>query len=128
MRKQLKRWYKEWPPRKGQSGETVPHYCPKSREWRCRIGKNEVRGSIEIVFEELTRFCEVYDYLVRDNQTTEESWHDHFYSKVMSCLIQMPEHFRVEGFEEQYSKQQIELIKAVQEKLLAAGKQNEYSG
>ena len=126
MRKQLKRWYKEWPPRKGQSGEKVPHYCKSAREWRCRIGKYEARGNIESVFEELTQFCEIYDYLVRENQSLEESWHDHFYGDVMQRLIQMPEHFRVDGFERQYSKQQVEFIKAVREKLLVAGKRNEY--
>ena len=126
MRKQLKRWYKEWPPSKGQSGEKAPHYCKSAREWRCRIGKYETRGNIEAVFEELTRFCETYDYLVRENQSPEESWHSHFYSDVLNSLIKMPEHFRIAGFEEQYSRQQIGLIKAVREKLLAAGKQNEY--
>lgn len=126
MRKQLKRWYKEWPPRKGQSGEKIPHYCKNSHDWRCKIGKYETRGNIETVFEELTQFCEIYDYLVRENQSTEESWHDHFYGDVMQRLIQLPEHFCVDGFEEQYSKQQIELIKAVREKLLSMGKKNEY--
>ena len=126
MRKQLKRWYKEWPPRKGQSGEKVPHYCKSAREWRCRIGKYETRGNIEAVFEELTQFCETYDYLVRENQSLEESWHSHFYCDVLNSLIKLPEHFRVDGFEGQYSKQQVEFIKAVREKLLAAGKRNEY--
>lgn len=126
MRKQLKRWYKEWPPRKGQSGEKVPHYCKSAREWRCRIGKYEIRGNIEAVFEELTQFCETYDYLVRENQSLEESWHSHFYCDVLNSLIKLPEYFCVDGFEGQYSKQQVKFIKAVREKLLAAGKQNEY--
>ena len=78
------------------------------------------------MFEELTQFCEIYDYLVRENQSQEESWHDHFYDDVLSRLIDLPEHFRVDEFEEQYSRQQIELIKAVREKMLAMGKKNEY--
>lgn len=47
-------------------------------------------------------------------------------SDVLNSLIKLPEHFRVDGFEGQYSRQQVEFIEAVREKLLAAGKQNEY--
>ena len=126
MRKQLKRWYQEWPPRKGQSGEKVPHFCKTANEWRCMTGNSETRGNIEHVLEELTMYCESYDYLVRENQLSEDAWHEHFYQDVLTRLIQLPENFSVEGFEEQYSRQQIELIKAVREKLLAMGKKNDF--
>ena len=122
----MKRWYQEWPPRKGQSGEKVPHFCKKTNEWRCMTGNSETRGNIEYVLEELTMYCESYDYLVRDNQSSEDAWHEHFYHDVLKRLLQLPEHFSVDGFEEQYSRQQIELIKAVQVKLLAMRKKNDY--
>lgn len=111
IRKQLKRCYQ-----KGQSGEKVPHYC--------KIGRFETRGDIEHLMEELTCFCEVYDFKISENEKVKNSWHEHFYQDVLNRLIQFPEHFSVELFEEQYSRQQLELIRAVREKLLDMGKKN----
>jgi len=134
MREDLKKW-KSWgpgKPRKGQSGEKVPHYCKKANEWRCMVsypwgGRNyEERGDIEYVMGEFARYGETYDFNYEEI-TRKDDWQDHAHSfvGVLCTLIRWPEHFSVEGFEEQYSKQQIELIKAVREKLLVMGKKNE---
>ena len=58
MRKELKRSYQDWPPRKGISHERIPHYCKKADEWRCMIngidGKYEERSGLYFVMSEFS--------------------------------------------------------------------------
>lgn len=74
--------------------------------------------TVEDACEDLVLYNECYDYLVYKNQPAEDSWHDHRFTHVLARLIDMPEYFTVTGFENQYSRQQIELMEAVRKKLL----------
>ena len=119
-------------PRKGQSSEKVPHYCKKANEWRCMVSnpwaerEYEEQGNIEYVMGEFTGYNETYDYNWKE-EVREDGWqdHEHEFAGVLMTLLRVPEHFSVEGFEEQYSKQQLGMIRAVRKKLLAMGKKNE---
>lgn len=130
MRKELKYGYKQWPLKKGISAEKIPHYAKKAGEWRFNIGEHEVRGELELVMGEFAGYNEIYRYHLHAEETAQEAagWedHQHEFNCLLSTLLCMPEHFSVEGYEEDYSPQQIALIKAVREKLLVMGKKNEY--
>ena len=122
-------------PRKGQSSEKVPHYCKKANEWRCMVSypwaerAYEERGDIEYVMGEFAGYNETYDYNWRE-EAREDRWQDHAhdFAGVLLSILRTPEHFSVEGFEEQYSKQQMKLMEAVRDKVLAMGTKNEYWG
>ncbi len=134
MREDLKNWKVYWPEngRKGQSSESVPHYCRKANEWRCMVEgcyghRYEERGALEYVMGEFTRYNETYDFNIKENEDSADGWqdHEHSFEGVLMSLLQNPEHFNVDGFEEQYSLQQLELLKAVKKKLLDMGKSND---
>lgn len=130
MRKELKPWYQKWPRKKGISAEKIPHYAKRAGEWRCKVGKYEERGDLEWVMAEFTFYNETYRFHLYAEETANEAegWedHEHSFSDVLRTLIRMPEHFSVTGYEDDYSKQQIALIKAVQKKLLAQGVRNSF--
>ena len=43
--------------------------------------------------------------------------HDHYFEGVLESLIDDPEGFSIQGFEEYYSKQEIEMLETIQRKL-----------
>ena len=43
--------------------------------------------------------------------------HDHYFEGVLEALLDDPEGFSIRGFEEHYSKQEIEMLEAIQRKL-----------
>ena len=134
MREDKKTW-KTWQygkPHKGQSAEKVPHYCTRANEWRCMVDypgaerKYEERGDIEYVMGEFTQYGQVYHFHCAEPSQI-DGWqdHEHDFAGVLWTLIRWPEQFSIEGFEEDYSRQEIELIKTVRERLLVMGKKND---
>ena len=114
----MRRTYKKWPSKK-VSYELIPHYCKKTGEWRCAERNYEGKiyeevGPLEYIMGEFTRYNEVYRYDTKD--TTKWNGHEHSFSGILRTVIQYPDSFSIEGFEEDYSEQQIKLIKAVKEK------------
>lgn len=124
MRKDKKTW-RYGKPHKGQSSEKVPHYCKRSKEWRCMVdypwaeSNYEERGTLEYVMAEFSQYCEIYHFKYEDAPHM-EVWqdHEHEFAGVLLSLINCPKHFSVEDFEDEYSKQQLDLMKVVKEKLL----------
>ena len=55
-----------------------------------------------------------------DSQTKDREYssHDHYFEGVLKALLDDPEGFSIEGFEEYYSAQEREMLKAVQKRLL----------
>jgi hypothetical protein len=43
--------------------------------------------------------------------------HDHYFEGVLEALLDDPEGFSIQGYEEYYSKQEMELLEAIQRKL-----------
>ena len=131
MRKDKKTW-RYGKPHKGQSSEKVPHYCKRANEWRCMVDypwaerNYEERGDIEYVMGEFSQYGEVYHFHYADSsQINGQQDHEHDFAGVLWTLIRWPEQFSVARYEEDYSSQEIALIKAVRERLLAMGKKNE---
>ena len=109
----------------------IPHYCTKAKEWRCIVRKSskdkpyEERGSIEYILGEFSGCGEKYNFRY-DNASKDEKWpdHEHSFAGVIYALISSPNQFSIDGFERQYSNQQLELIRIVKEKLLTIEKSN----
>ena len=80
-------------------------------------------GSIEYIWSEYSEFREKYNFS-HDDTSKDEKWpdHEHDFAGVVYALISSPNHFSVNGFEGQYSIQQLELLNLVKEKLLARKK------
>ncbi len=55
-----------------------------------------------------------------DSQTKDQEYsgHDHYFEGVLKALLDDPEGFSIEGFEEYYSVQEREMLEAVQKRLL----------
>ena len=134
MREDKKTW-KVWQygkPHKGQSGEKVPHYCKKASEWRCMVKYSwternyEERGELDYVMEEFSQYGEIYHFETDEKPAVDGYLdHEHSFAGVLATLLCRPEHFQVEGFEQEYSRQQLEMIRAVRDKLISMGKKNE---
>ena len=57
-----------------------------------------------------------FPYRTKDTKDWQE--HAHGFEGVIEALLEEPESFSIERFEEYYSRQELEMIKAIQEKLL----------
>lgn len=47
-----------------------------------------------------------------------EEWHEHDFGDVIKCLLEYPEAFSIEGYEDDYSRQEIEMLAAVRKRAL----------
>ena len=109
--------------------KTIPHYSKKKNTWRVKI-KYEYKGKKYSRTEEGSLTDVVCEYLNtslyfpfwldenRDEDSISLQPHDHSFDNMLSWLLHNPEHFSIDGFEEYYSKQEIELMHAFQKKLL----------
>ncbi len=71
---------------------------------------------IEDAIEELTYFAEIYQFLVKKNQSVNDCWHAHVFDTVLYRALDMPD-FSIAPFKDQYSRQQLELLNAIKNKL-----------
>ena len=101
-------------------------YNTLQREWLLTLQKKLRAGEklplhtdIVDACEELALCNEIYEFLVEPNQSVADCWHVHDFDSLLSYLLDTPEHFSVTPFEDEYSRQQLELIQAVEDKLLS---------
>lgn len=75
---------------------------------------------------EFSQYGETYHFETDEKPAVDGySDHEHSFAGVLATLLCRPEHFMVEGFEQEYSRQQLEMIRTVREKLISMGKKNE---
>ena len=101
-------------------------YNPLQQEWLLTLQKKlrdheklPLHTDIVDACEELALCNEIYEFLVKPNQAVEDCWHVHDFDSLLSYLLDMPYHFSVTTFEDEYSRQQLDLIQAVKDKLLS---------
>ncbi len=101
-------------------------YNPLQQEWLLALQK-KLRGGEKLPLhtddiidacEELALCNEIYEFLVKPDQTPADCWHVHDFDSLLSYLLDMP-YFSVAPFKSEYSRQQLELIQAVKDKLLS---------
>lgn len=111
-----------------KKNKTIPYYSKKNDKWRVKIkmeykGKDCIQteeGDLEYVVCEYLATSLYYPFWLDADRNTDRDFqpHDHSFNDVLSWLLHYPEHFSIEGFEEYYSKQEIELLQKFQKKLL----------
>ena len=111
-----------------KKNKMIPYYSSKKGKWRVKIegeyqGKNYTQteeGTLSEVVCEYLRTSLYYPFWLDEDRNEDRDFqpHAHSFDWVLSYLMEYPEHFSIEGFEEYYSKQEIELIQKFQKKLL----------
>ena len=96
--------------------DTVPRYDRKRDCWRAWVGGIHEEGCLEYVCGEFAKAGLFYPFRTSIDKTEHE--HEHTFEGVLASLLETPEHFSVQGFEEYYSKQEIAFLDKVREKLL----------
>ncbi len=105
-------------PQREPGPDIPPYYDQESREWTTRVDERRESGEIEYVCSEFARKGLIYPFRT-DSDETEWHDHEHTFAGVLAALLDYPDSFSVRDFEEYYSKQELEMLRKVQEKLLA---------
>ena len=96
----------------------IPHYDRRKRKWRVVFPDgNAEEGGLYYVACEYARTSLYFPY--NSSQTKDKEWNGHAHSidGVIHSLLEDPEGFTIEGFEEYYSKQERDLLATLQSKL-----------
>lgn len=93
-----------------------PYYDWQDKCWRVNFPDRDAEeGDLLYVAGEYVRTCLYYPY-----HTTKASGghgHDHYFEGVLEALLDDPDGFSIQGYEEHYSKQEVEMLEAIQWKL-----------
>ena len=97
----------------------LPHYLKSKKLWKVSFpDRQSEEGDLLYVASEFARTGLYFQYHTSETTGKEYSAHDHFFEGVIKALLADPTGFTVEGFEEYYSKQELEMLQAVQKRLL----------
>ena len=95
-------------------------YNEKSKTWKVNVpGWGIEEGSLQYVIGEFIGFNLIYPYNTEQTQNCEYHGHSHEFDGVLKALLHYPDSFSIEGFEEYYSKQELDLLQRLQNKLKA---------
>ena len=95
-----------------------PWYDRRKKCWRVDFkDRDPEEGSLLYVASEFARTGLYFPYHDSQTKGRKYSGHDHSFEGVLRALLDDPEGFSVEGFEEYYSAQELEMLKAVKQKL-----------
>ena len=93
-----------------------PYSDGRHRRWKVEFAdRDPEEGDLLYVASEYARTGLYFPYRTKDTKDWQE--HAHGFEGVIEALLEEPESFSIEGFEEYYSRQELEMIKAIQEKL-----------
>ena len=93
-------------------------YNKESNTWKVNVpGWGVEEGSLQYVIGEYIGSNLIYPYNTEQTQNSEYHSHAHEFDGVLKALLLNPERFSIEGFEEYYSAQEIELIHMLQKKV-----------
>ena len=96
-----------------------PYYDGRHRVWKVEIpGWGTEEGPLLYVAGEFAKSALVYPFNTSETIGKDYSNHEHSFNGVIEGLFMDPMGFTLEGFEEYYSKQEIEMLNAIQAKLL----------
>ena len=96
-----------------------PFYDELQRTWKVDIpGWGVEEGELLYVIGEYTRSGLWYPFTKAESAERGYQYHEHTFSGIVEALLSDPSDFSVAGFEEFYSKQELELLEKLQTKLL----------
>lgn len=91
----------------------IPSYDRRSKLWKVQGALGLEEGSLEYVVSEYVLDCLYYPFSIGSR-----SEHVHGFEGVLEAVLEQPHSFSVSEYEEYYSKQELNLIKKLQDKLL----------
>ena len=93
-----------------------PYYDRKDRCWRVKFPDRDAEeGDLLYVASEYARTGLYFPY--HTTKALGGHGHDHFFEGVLEALLDDLEGFSIQGYEEYYSKQEMEMLEAIQRKL-----------
>ena len=93
-----------------------PYYDWKEKCWRVTFPDRDAEeGDLLYVASEYARTGLYFPY--HTTKALGGHGHDHFFEGVLEALLDDLEGFSIQGYEEYYSKQEMEMLKAIQRKL-----------
>ena len=93
-----------------------PYYDRVERCWRVTFPDRDAEeGDLLYVASEYARTGLTFPYYT--TKALGGRGHDHYFEGVLVSLLDDPMGFSIQGFEEYYSKQEIEMLEAIQRKL-----------
>ena len=93
-----------------------PYYDRRDKCWRVNFADRDAEeGDLLYVAGEYARTCLYFPY--HTTKALGGHGHDHYFEGVLEALLNDPEGFSIQEFEEYYSKQEIEMLEVVQRKL-----------
>lgn len=93
-----------------------PYYDRADKRWRVTFPDREAEeGDLLYVASEYARTGLYFPY--HTTKALGGHGHDHYFEGVLEALLNNPEGFSIQGYEEYYSKQEIEMLEAIQRKL-----------
>ena len=93
-----------------------PYYDRSEKCWRVTFPDRDAEeGDLLYVASEYARTGLYFPYYTMN--ALGGRGHDHYFEGVLESLLDDPEGFSIQGFEEYYSKQEIEMLEAIQRKL-----------
>ena len=93
-----------------------PYYDVRHRRWKVEFAdRDPEEGDLLYVASEYARTGLYFPYRTKDTKNWQE--HAHGFEGVIEALLEEPEGFSIEGCEEYYSRQELEMLMAIQEKL-----------
>lgn len=128
----LKLWTAQWERKKGHQidfgaskteveRKDIPYYDPYSQLWKVEVDGRKEEGSILYVVSEFVKdgLCYRFKHIYKAQCGEQADFnHEHTFSGVVACLIDDARNFSIEGFEEDYSAQEIELLVKIKDKFL----------
>ena len=95
-----------------------PAYDRRKKRWRVEFADRDAEeGCLLYVAGEFARTGLYFPYNDSDTKGREYPGHAHSFEGVLRALLDDPEGFTVEGFEDAYSAQERDMLRAIQEKL-----------
>ena len=93
-----------------------PYYDRKDRCWRVNfLDRDAEEGDLLYVASEYARTCLYFPY--HTTIALGGHGHDHSFEGVLEALLDDPEGFSIQGYEEYYSKQEMKMLETIQRKL-----------
>ena len=101
-----------------------PHYDRRKKTWRVDFkDRNSEEGGLLYVAGEFARGGLYFPYHDSATKGREYPGHAHSFEGVLHALLDDPAGFSIEGFEEYYSEQERNMLRAVRERLLEIEKE-----
>ena len=93
-----------------------PYYDRKDKCWRVSVPDRDAEvGDLLYVAGEYALKCLYFPY--HTTKAVDGYGHAHDFEGVLGALLNDPEEFSIQGYEEYYSEQEIEMLGAIQKKL-----------